>query len=76
MPPVKTLYYDLAELPMVIKLAKSTIQRLVRENKFPRPRELSGRRVGWYVKDIETWAESRPDSNLPPPANTGWRNSR
>ena len=34
-------------------------------------RQLSGQRVGWLVREVQEWAESRPVSNLPPPPNTG-----
>ena len=32
---------------------------------------VSGQRVGWLVREVQEWAESRPASNLPPPPNTG-----
>ena len=32
---------------------------------------VSGQRVGWLVREVQEWAESRPVSNLPPPPNTG-----
>ena len=34
-------------------------------------RQLSGQRVGWLVREVQEWAESRTVSNLPPPPNTG-----
>ncbi|WP_159702973.1 AlpA family transcriptional regulator [Massilia sp. 9I] len=46
------------------------IQRLIREGEFPKPRQLSGRRVAWLVREVEHWTEQRPVSNLAPPANT------
>jgi hypothetical protein len=51
------------------------VQRLVREGEFPRPRQLSERRVGWLVREIEEWAETRPLSDQLPPENTS-RNSK
>lgn len=68
---LKRLYVELFELPALITLGESTIQRLVREDKFPKPRELSGRRVGWLLREVEEWAEDRPVSQLLPPENTG-----
>jgi prophage regulatory protein len=67
------IYIQLDELPSLIKLATTTVQRLVREGKFPAPRELSDRRVGWLLREVEQRAEDRPVSNIPPPANTGRR---
>lgn len=63
----------LAEVPAVVGLSEATIQRLVRENQFPKPRMLSGRRVAWLLREVEEWAESRPVSDLPPPPNTSHR---
>lgn len=31
-------------------------------------------RVGWFVREIEEWAEARPISDIPPPPNTANRN--
>ncbi len=67
------LYLDLAGVADAVSLAEATIQREVREGKFPAPRQLSGRRVGWLVREVEEWAENRPVSALPPPPNTGKR---
>lgn len=36
-------------------LSGATIQKLVREGKFPKPRALSGRRVAWLVREVG-WA--------------------
>ncbi|MDN4039908.1 AlpA family phage regulatory protein [Massilia sp. YIM B02443] len=49
------------------------MKRLVREGNFPKPRQLSGRRVVWLVREIQDWAEARPISDLSPPANTNRR---
>jgi prophage regulatory protein len=70
------IYLDLAGVADAVSLAEATIQREVREGKFPAPRQLSGRRVGWLVREIEEWAETRPVSDLPPPPNTGRRKTK
>ena len=67
---MKPIYLELEAVAGAVALAASTVQRLVRENAFPKPRQLSGRRVAWLVREIEEWAESRPVSDLPPPQNT------
>lgn len=62
---------DLPSLAAVLSLSESTIQKLTRESKdFPKPRQLSGRRVGWLSKEVQDWAESRPISEQLPPHNT------
>ena len=70
---MKPLYLELPLVSVLVSLAVTTIQREVREGKFPAPRQLSGRRVGWLVRELEEWAENRPVSDLPPPTNTGKR---
>ena len=51
-------------------LSESTMEKGVRENAFPKPRVLAGRRVGWLVSELDEWCGSRPVSELLPPANT------
>lgn len=70
---MKPIYLELEAVAGAVALAASTIQRLVRENAFPKPRQLSGRRVAWLVREVEEWAEGRPISALPPPTNTSRR---
>lgn len=73
---VKPLFLDLPTVAEVVALSESTVQELVRQGQFPSPRQTSGRRVGWLVREVEEWAESRPASSLPPPPNTGAKKPR
>ena len=70
---MKPIYLELDAVAGAVALAASTVQRLVREGTFPKPRQLSGRRVAWLMREIEDWAEKRPVSELPPPQNTARR---
>ncbi|MCW5299298.1 AlpA family phage regulatory protein [Herbaspirillum lusitanum] len=70
--PIK-FFLDMHELCIATTLSETTIQKLIREQQFPAPRHLGGRRVGWLVKEVLEWAENRPVSDLPPPPNTGAR---
>lgn len=54
-----------------VALSVTTLERLQREGQFPRPRLLAGRRVGYLVRELEEWLESRPVSDQLPPHNTG-----
>lgn len=72
---MKPIYLELDAVAGAVALAASTVQRLVREGAFPKPRQLSGRRVAWLVREVEEWAEARPVSDLPPPPNTSRRTS-
>jgi prophage regulatory protein len=67
------LYLDQAGVAAATSLSESTIEKLVREEAFPRPRLLSGRRVAWLYREVVTWCEERPVSDLLPPAGTGKR---
>ena len=73
---VKPLYVDLPNVAELVALGETTIQRMVREDAFPKPRQLSGRRVGWLVREVEDWAEQRPVSDLLPPENTSLRRKK
>ena len=68
---IKPLYLDTPDTCHHVALSESTLQKMVRDKTFPSPRVLSGRRVGYLVRELEDWAESRPVSDLLPPANTG-----
>lgn len=69
----RPIYLDKPAVAEFVALSETTIEKLVRENGFPKPRVLSGRRVAWLVREVEEWAESRPISELLPPPNTGSR---
>jgi prophage regulatory protein len=68
---VAPIFLDLPAVVQAVALSESTVQELVRQGQFPAPRQLSGRRVGWLVREVTEWAESRPVSQLLPPPNTG-----
>ena len=73
---LKPIYLDLPTVASVVSLSEANIQKLVREDRFPKPRMLSGRRVAWLTREVEEWAEACPMSDLPPPPNTGHSNRR
>lgn len=70
--PIK-FFLDMHELCIATTLSETTIQKLIREDQFPKPRLIGGRRVGWLVDEVKVWASERPVSQLPPPPNTGAR---
>jgi prophage regulatory protein len=74
---MKPLVVDLPQLLQLVPvLSRSTIEEERRQGRFPAPRKLSGKRVGWLVSEIEEWLASRPVSDLPPPENTGAKKPR
>lgn len=67
---MKPIYYlDLQAVAEAVSLSESSVKKLVRENKFPQPRLLSGRRVAWLAREVEAWSEARPTANLLPPGS-------
>lgn len=73
---MKPIYLDLPSVSTFVSLSEPTIQKLIREDRFPKPRLLSDKRVAWLTREVEEWAESRPVSDLSPPPNTGHSNRR
>lgn len=70
---IRPFYVDLPTVASIVSLSETSVQKLVREEQFPKPRAVSSRRVAWLVREIEEWAEARPISDLPPPPNTSRR---
>ena len=66
----KPAVLDMPSVCAFISLSESVLQKLVRDGSFPKSRLLSGRRVGWLVREVEEWVEALPVSDLPPPPNT------
>lgn len=71
--PPLPIFVDLPTVAALVALSETSVQRLVREDVFPKPRELSPRRVAWLYREVVEWAEQRPVSALLPPENTGGR---
>ncbi|TXH15595.1 MAG: AlpA family phage regulatory protein [Gammaproteobacteria bacterium] len=41
-------------------LGRSTIYRMVADNRFPCPVRIASRAVAWRRTDLDRWSESRP----------------
>ena len=74
--PVTPIFMDLPTVAQAVAMSTATIERLEREGQFPKRRQLSGQRVGWLVREVQEWAESRPVSNLPRRRIPGRRSGR
>lgn len=68
---IKPAALDREHAAAFLSISVTTLEQLQREGEFPKPRQLSGRRVGFLVRELEEWLESRPVSQQLPPANTG-----
>lgn len=72
----KPAYLDRDNAASYVSLSVPTMERMVARGDFPAPRQLGGKRVGWLVRELDDWAESRPvSSNLPVP-NCGTRHAQ
>jgi len=64
-------YDDFAPL-FGITFSRSHVWRMAQRGQFPLPIQLSDNAIGWRVRDIEAWLESRPAGpgrpDLQPPA--------
>jgi len=67
---MKPMYFDRDTVASVISVSVDTIERLVQKGAFPKPRQITEKRVGWLVREVEEWAESRPVSSNLPVANS------
>ncbi len=54
-----------------VGLATSTLYKLMAEGKFPKPRNLTKRAVGWRRGDIRKWLASRCEQPASPAAGLG-----
>lgn len=68
---IKPAALDRDNAAAYLSISLSTMEKLQREGGFPRPRMLSGNRVGWIVTELDEWLHQRPVSNIAPPENTG-----
>lgn len=60
------------ETAQVVGLSLSLVQQLTQAGEFPKPRQLSARRVGYLLAEVEEWLASRPVSSCLPPPNSGY----
>ena len=71
----KPAYLDREAVAAFVSLSVPAVERLVARGTFPKPRQLTDKRVGWLVREVEEWAESRPVSANLPVANSGLRHA-
>lgn len=70
---IKPAYLDREAVASFVSLSVNSLERLIASGIFPKPRQLTAQRVGWLVREVEEWAESRPVSANLPVANSGVR---
>ena len=67
------IFLDLNDVAGAVALSTRSVQRLVQEGSFPKPRALSARRVAWLVEEVQEWARKTPVADMLPPPNVGQR---
>ena len=55
-----TLFIRMAVVMRITGLGRSTIYRLIAEDKFPSPVRLAKRAIAWRRTDLDRWSEGRP----------------
>ena len=56
-----------------ISLSTSLLQKQAQTDPtFPKPVQLSIRRVGWLTSELDEWLATRPRSSCAPPAGSGY----
>lgn len=53
-------FIRMAAVMRITGLGRSTIYRLMAENKFPSPVRLAKRAIAWRRTDLDRWSEGRP----------------
>ena len=55
-----------------VSLSPSLLQKQVQQGDFPKPVQVSTRRVAWLTTELDAWLASRPRSQCLPPKNSGY----
>ena len=69
--PLQPACLDKPDAAIYLSLSESSVEKLAREDEtFPKPRELTTRRVGYLVEELDQWLKNRPIADHPPPPNS------
>ena len=56
----RKVFFNAEEVRGVTGLSRTTVWRLETQGDFPRRRQITAKRVGWLVSEVEEWARNRP----------------
>jgi prophage regulatory protein len=73
---MKPAYLDRESAAAYVSLSVPSMERMTARGEFPAARQLSEKRVGWLVRELDEWSESRPVSSNLPVANCGLRHAQ
>ena len=57
-----TIFLRISAVTHMTGLGRSTIYRMVAQDKFPSPVRLGDRAVAWRRSDLQQWSEERPST--------------
>jgi prophage regulatory protein len=63
---MKPAMLALSDAAAYVALSTRQVQRLCQSEKFPKPRQLSGQRVAWVVRELDAWIDALPVSSIAP----------
>jgi prophage regulatory protein len=52
-------YVGFSQVQDALGVSRRTVERMVRDGKFPQPVQLSSNRVGWRVETVTKWMSER-----------------
>lgn len=59
----KALIYRKNTLLELFGISETTLRRWMKEDDFPRPKQLGARAVGWLASECHAWLDSRPQAS-------------
>ena len=67
---IRPHFVDRETAAAMFSVSVSTWEKMVRNGKAPKPRQITDQRVAWRVSELDAMADAFPVSELPPPSNT------
>ena len=61
--PASPLIYRKNTLLELFGISETTLRRWMKDENFPRPKQLGSRAVGWLASECRAWLDSRPQAN-------------
>lgn len=56
---INSIFLNLKQVKLKTSFSHTTIYRLMAENKFPQPINISDQRVAWLESEIQEWVETK-----------------
>lgn len=69
---IEPIYLRRRDAAAFLSLSESKLVSLASKGYAPKPRQLCDGRVAWLVRELISWGEARPVSQLLPPPDSGY----